>query len=103
MELAANSARRKDVVLKVRARQLAGNRALSRGSQTITFVTRGLSRSYNQVAGVPSSKVTPRHHSEWLAELQAETTTFANSEILSQLGSFRHMTQSLHLPVLRLN
>ena len=30
-------------------------------------------------------------------------TTFANSEMLSQLGSFRHMTQSLHLPVLRLN
>src|SRR5215469_5598351 len=36
------------------------SRAFFRGSHTVTWVTQGLSRSYNQAAQVPSSKVTSR-------------------------------------------
>jgi hypothetical protein len=44
-----------------------------------------------------------RRQKSFLSARLIQDHNLANSEMLSQLGSFRHMTQSLHLPVLRLN
>src|SRR6516165_8462203 len=70
------------------------NKAFLRGLHTVTWLTYGLSRSYNQAAQVPSSKVTSRFpRSPWINCRMVAALVSRMDSITTLLAEFMTATE----------